>query len=174
MKVRPITDYLSAHPFFADLDAAAVQQLAGCARNEHIRGGEYLFREGGTAEHFYVIIHGHIALEVFRPGSGPIVLDSVGVGEVLDWPWLIPPHLWLFDARAVEPTSVVCLDSACLRGKCEADPQLGYELVQRVAQVMYHRLEAARVRLLDLYGPPGTKAPDDLAGSGEPTGTRGG
>src|SRR5271166_1135075 len=75
MKVRPIADYLGALPFFAGLDAAAVQQLAGCARNEHVRDGAYLFREGGTAEHFYVIIHGRIALEVFRPGSGPIVLD---------------------------------------------------------------------------------------------------
>ncbi len=173
MTVRPIADYLGAHPFFAGLDAAAVQQLAGCARNEHVRDGAYLFREGGTAEHFYVIMHGRIALEVFRPGSGPIVLDSAGVGEVLDWPWLIPPHRWLFDARAVEPTSVICLDSACLRGKCDADPLLGYELVQRVAQVMYHRLEAARVRLLDLYGPAGTRAPDDQVGSGEPTRTRG-
>jgi hypothetical protein len=41
-----------------------------CARNEHVRAGEYLFREGGTAEHFYVVMHRRIALEVFRPGSG--------------------------------------------------------------------------------------------------------
>ncbi len=29
---------------------------------------------------------------------------------------------------------------------------LGYALMQRVARVMYHRLQSARVRLLDLYG----------------------
>lgn len=155
MTVRSIADYLGRHPFFADLDVASIRQLAGCARNERVRAGDYLFREGGSAEHFYVVIHGRIALEVFSPGAGPLVLDSAGDGEVLDWPWLIPPHRWLFDARAVEPTSVVSLDSACLRRKCEADPRLGYELVRRVAQVMSHRLQATRVRLLDLYGSPG-------------------
>jgi len=67
-----------------------VQELAGCARNEHIRAGEYLFREGGTAEHFYVIMHGRIALELFSPGSGPHVLDSSGEGEVLDLYGLAP------------------------------------------------------------------------------------
>ena len=66
----------------------------------------------------------------------------------------------------MDSTSVVSLDSACLRGKCEADPRLGYELVQRVAQVMYHRLEATRVRLLDLYGSPSDRPPGDRADEG--------
>ena len=117
MSIRSIADYLAEHPFFAGPDAASVQQLAGCARNEHLKAGEYLFRQGGTAEHFYVIMRGRVALELSTANSGPHVLESAGEGEVLDWPWLIPPHRWLFDARAVEPTSVVSLESACLRGK---------------------------------------------------------
>jgi CRP/FNR family transcriptional regulator, cyclic AMP receptor protein len=152
MTMRSIAEYLSGHPFFTVLDAASVQELAGCARNEHIRAGDYLFREGGTADHFYVIMHGRIALELHGPGGSPLVLETVSNGEVLDWPWLIPPHQWPFDARAAEPTSVVSLESACLRAKCDADPRLGYELIQRVAQIMSDRLLATRLRLLDLYG----------------------
>ena len=154
MITRKIAEYLAAHPFFEGLDNASVEELAGCASNEHIRAGQYLFREGGPADHFYVVMHGRIGLELFSPGRGPQVLDSVGEGEVLDWPWLIPPYRWMSDARAVVPTSVVSLDSACLRRKCEADPRLGYALVQRVAQVMSNRLQATRVRLLDVYGSP--------------------
>jgi CRP/FNR family transcriptional regulator, cyclic AMP receptor protein len=154
MSIRSIAEYLADHPFFADLDGASIQQLAGCARNQHLKAGEYLFRDGGSADHFYVIMHGRIALELFTANTGPHILDSAGEGEVLDWPWLIPPYRWLFDARAVEPTRVISLESACLRGKCDDDPRLGYEFVQRVAQVMSHRLVATRVRLLDLYGSP--------------------
>lgn len=152
MKIRSIADYLSSHPFFAGVDAGSIAELAGCAINKHVHAGEYLFREGGAAEHFYVITRGRIALELFSPASGPHVLDSAGEGEVLDWPWLIPPHRWFFDGRAVEETSVVSLDAACLRTKCEADPKLGYALTQRAAQTMSHRLQATRVRLLDVYG----------------------
>ena len=165
MSIRSIADYLASHPFFSGLADADVAELAGCARNEHVRAGEYLFRAGGTAEHFYVITRGRIGLELHSPGGGALTLDSAGEGEVLDWPWLIPPHQWFFDGRAVEPTSVVSLDSACLRRKCDADPRLGYELIQRVAQVMSHRLQATRVRLLDLYGPPPGRPPEHPAGA---------
>ena len=171
MSIRSIADYLAEHPFFAGLDADSIQQLAGCARNEHIKAGEYLFREGGDAERFYVIMDGRIALELFAADSGPHVLESAGEGEVLDWPWLIPPHRWLFDARAVEPTRVISLESGCLREKHDADPRLGYEFAQRVAQVMSYRLMAARVRLLDLYGATDPAGPGPLAaGAGEHTG----
>jgi hypothetical protein len=47
---------------------------------------------------------------------------------------------------------VVALDGACLRGKCQEDPRLGYELVMRFADVLLSRLDAARLRLVDLYG----------------------
>jgi CRP/FNR family cyclic AMP-dependent transcriptional regulator len=167
MITRSIAAYLAGHPFFSGLDTAALAELAGCARNEHIRAGKYLFRAGRPAEHFYVVTRGRIGLELHDPGGGAHLVDSAGEGEVLDWPWLIPPYEWFFDGRAIEPASVVSLDSACLRRKCDADPRLGYELIQRVAQVMSHRLQATRVRLLDLYGPPGGRpAPHPEGGTG--------
>jgi hypothetical protein len=59
----------------------------------------------------------------------------------------------------VAPTSAISIDGACLRGKCDADPVLGYALLQRVAHVMYQRLQSSRVRLLDLYGGRRAAAP---------------
>ena len=44
------------------------------------------------------------------------------------------------------------LDGACLRGKCEEDHDLGYELLMRFAQVIVERLQATRLQLLDVYG----------------------
>jgi uncharacterized membrane protein YgcG len=81
---------------------------------------------------------------------------------VVGWSWLVPPYSWLFDARAVEPTGAVAFDGLCLRGKCEEDPKLGYELMKLVSQVMFSRLVAARVRLLDLYGDSGVTAAHPL------------
>ena len=72
-------------------------------------------------------------------------------GEVLGWSWLTP-YRYFCDARAVTPVSATVLDGACLRGKCEANPELGYQLLKRVAVIMYQRLQSSRIRLLDLYG----------------------
>lgn len=44
------------------------------------------------------------------------------------------------------------MDAGCLRSKAEADPAFGYELMKRFASVMVARLDAAQLRLLDLYG----------------------
>ena len=43
------------------------------------------------------------------------------------------------------------LDGKCLRDKCETDHELGYELLKRVTRVLGQGLDAARVRLVDIY-----------------------
>ena len=63
----------------------------------------------------------------------------------------MPPYRTAFDARSLATTHVIAIDGACLRGKSEADPALGYDLLKVVATVFARRLEETRMRLLDLY-----------------------
>jgi CRP/FNR family transcriptional regulator, cyclic AMP receptor protein len=150
--MQTIEELLSSHPFFAGLDADAMRLIAGCASNVYFAAGEFIFDEGAEANRFYVIRRGRVALEIHSPTRGPLVIDSMEQGEVLGWSWLVPPYRYFGDARAVTPVSATALDGACLRGKCEANPELGYQLLKRVTTVMYQRLQSSRVRLLDLYG----------------------
>lgn len=150
--MQSLQDLLSEHPFFAGLGDSTVSMLVGCARNVHYRAGEYLFHEGEAADRFFVVRRGRVALDVHVPGQTEMVVDTVEQGDVVGWSWLVPPYRWFFDARAVQEVSAVAVDASCLRAKCEEDPALGYALMQRVSQVMYQRLQSARVRLLDLYG----------------------
>jgi CRP/FNR family transcriptional regulator, cyclic AMP receptor protein len=150
--MRTLAEYLPEHPFFAGLDAATLELVVGCAWNVHFREGETLFRTGEPADTFYVIRRGRVVLDIHDPRRGTLVIASLGEGEVAGWSWLVAPYQWMFDARAATPVSAVAFDGACLRGKCDADPALGYALMQRVSHVMYDRLQDARMRLLDLYG----------------------
>ena len=61
-------------------------------------------------------------------------------------------RLALRRARASTTVRAVAFDGACLRGKCEDDHALGYELMRRFAAVMIDRLQHTRLRLLDVYG----------------------
>ncbi|HEY5117533.1 MAG TPA: Crp/Fnr family transcriptional regulator [Nakamurella sp.] len=149
--MQTIAQYLPEHPFFAGLDAATTNLLAGCASNIHVRADELLFREGTPADHFYLLRHGRIAIEVRTPGP-PMVLDTVEDGDVVGWSWVVPPYLWTFDGRASIDTSAVAFDAACLRVKCLANPLLGYDLMMRFVRLMNQRLQSARVRLIDMYG----------------------
>ena len=87
-----------------------------------------------------------------QAGHGPIVIETVAPGSAVGWSWLVPPYRWTFDARALEPVGALAIDGACLRTKCRDDPALGFALSSRVTQELLERLQATRVRLLDLYG----------------------
>lgn len=152
--MRTIAQYLPQHPFFEGLDDSVAALVAGCARNVHFRPGQHLFHEGDPADAFFVVRHGRVALEVRAPAGPAVVVDVVQDDDVVGWSWLVPPHRWMFDARATDETSAIAFDAVCLREKAAADPVVGYALLQRVVTVMADRVQSARVRLLDLYGTP--------------------
>jgi CRP/FNR family cyclic AMP-dependent transcriptional regulator len=143
---------LSEHPFFKGLEEPYLQLLVGCASNVRFNAGEVVFREGEQANKFYLIRQGKVAVEMFAPSRGPIILQTLGEGEVLGWSWLVAPYRWRFDGRAVELTRAIALDGECLRGKCEEDHDLGYELMKRVSLVMEKLVQATRLQLADVYG----------------------
>lgn len=143
---------LREHPFFAGLDPAHNRLISGCARNHRFNAGHFLLREGDSANEFFLIRHGKVALEIVAPGQAPIVVATLGAGEIVGTSWLIPPYRWTFDVRAVELTRAIGMDARCLREKCEADHDLGYELMKRFLPVFVKRLEATRLQLLDVYG----------------------
>lgn len=142
---------LGEHPFFEDLDKSYLQLLVGCASNVRFPADAYLFREGEEAHQFYLIRQGKIALEIYAPHSAPILVETLEKGEILGFSWLLPPYTWRFDARAVESVRAIALDGKCLRTKCDANHDLGYELLKRFSHIMEQRLAATRLQLLDVY-----------------------
>jgi len=147
-----IEEILGRHPFFAGFAAAHGRLVAGCARNQRFAAGEYLFREGDPADAFFLVRHGRVALELVEPGRPPVVFATLGEGEIVGASWLLPPYRWRFAARAVELTRAIGIDAACLRGKCEADHHLGYEMMKRFLPILVERLQATRLQILDVYG----------------------
>ena len=151
-----IDKLLEEIPVFQGLSRGHLELIAGCATNVRFDEGQMLFNEGDKASRFFVVRHGLVAIELYAPEKGRITIETVRDNGVVGWSWLIPPYRWYFDARAVESTRAVALDAQCLRGKCEEDTKLGYDLMQRFAQVMTKRLQRAAMQLLDVYGRGGS------------------
>jgi len=150
--MKTIADLLAEHRFFQGLDQESLEFVAGCGENVHFAQGERILTEGEPANSFYLVRSGRVALGFFVPDRGTVVVDTLDEGEVLGWSWLFEPYRWQFDAEASEDVSAVAFDGVCLRTKCDSDPRLGYQMVQRFAQVMLERLQSVRMRMLDVYG----------------------
>ena len=142
---------LAAHPFFKDLKPSSMALVVGCASNVRFDEGTTIFREGEEATRFYVVREGKVALDLLIPGHGPVIVETVEDGEVLGWSWLFPPYLWRFNARVVEPVRAIALDGTCLRNKCEADHDFGYDRMTRFARLMQDRLSALTLQVTDVY-----------------------
>jgi CRP/FNR family transcriptional regulator, cyclic AMP receptor protein len=142
---------IAEHPFFADLESYYTNLLTGCASNVRFDAGSYIFKEGGEANEFYLIRAGKVALEIFAPQRKPVMLATLGEGEILGWSWLLPPYQWRFHAHAIETVRAIALDGKCLRTKCEDNHDLGYEILKRFASIMEQRLEATIFQLVDVY-----------------------
>ena len=143
---------VNEHPFLADLAAEHVHLVTGCAKNVRFEAGSYILREGDPADEFYLIREGRVALEIHAPGKREITFLTVGPGEIIGVSWLVPPYRWSYDARAIDQVRAISLDAKCLRGKCDADHSLGYEMMTRFVPILVQRLQATRLQLMDLYG----------------------
>jgi CRP-like cAMP-binding protein len=152
--VKSIKELVASHPFAVGLTEEHLALVAGCAKNVSLEAGAMLCVEGESADTFYLLRRGHVSIQVHQAGHGSIVIETVGPGNVVGWSWLVAPYRWTFDARVLQPVGALAIDGACLRAKSLEDPALGFALLARVTQELLERLQATRMRLLDLYGGP--------------------
>jgi CRP/FNR family transcriptional regulator, cyclic AMP receptor protein len=143
------------HEFLRGMSPEDVELLSGAAVRVSIPPGRRLFDEGATADKCWLLTAGHVALDLHRqPGQPNLIVETLGRGDVLGFSWLAPPHRWQFGAQTVEPTTAFELNGADVMALCDRRPELGYQLALRMLAAAVRRLQATRIRLLDLYGAP--------------------
>ncbi|MDI9550002.1 MAG: cyclic nucleotide-binding domain-containing protein [Chloroflexota bacterium] len=149
--METLEEVIVEHPFFRGLRAEYVTLIARCAGNVRFAPSQYLFHEGEIADRFFLVRRGLVSLEIFVPGRGPVSIQTVGEQEVIGWSWMVRPYRWRYTARALEQTRAVAFDASCMRRKCDANHDLGYEMMLRFAGIISYRLQATRLQFMDIY-----------------------
>jgi CRP-like cAMP-binding protein len=150
--MKMIDEIIGEHQFFKDMLPEYLKFIAGCASNVTFNAGDYIFRQGDDANQFFIVRHGVIAIEAHDLKKGAIRIQTIVENDVLGWSWLFPPYQWHYDAHALTLVRATAFDGKCLRDKCEADHDLGYDLMKRFAVIMMERLQATRMQVMDIYG----------------------
>ncbi|CAL9380391.1 hypothetical protein SUDANB145_01058 [Streptomyces sp. enrichment culture] len=136
--------------------AGRSERLTRLGRTVSVEAGARLFEEGGRADRFWIIRTGTVTLDLRVPGRRAAVIESLGHGELAGCSWHFPPHRWQLGAEAMSPVRAWEFDADAVRELCAEDAEFGRAVAVWVGGVVAHRLHAARVRLLDLYGPCGS------------------
>lgn len=155
MSRSEIEDFLAGQDFFAGLDPRSIAFLAECASRRRVDAGDTLFRHGEDAGRFFLLCSGRVSVEIPAIEGPRLEVQSLGPGQVAGWSWLIPPYKWSFQARALEEAEVIEFDGERVRAQCEQDPAFGYAMMKRFSALMSERLQAARVRMMEEWNPPG-------------------
>lgn len=137
---------------FADgLRNEHLQCLCRAARLLRIPANKMLFKEGQVEDELFVVSSGHVRLSMNVPGRGEVPFLTAGPGDLVGWSGVISDGRMTATAIAAEDTLLIAVSGQRLRELCQCEPDLGYELMRRIAQVLSQRLLSTRLQLLDLF-----------------------
>ncbi|MFI7497939.1 Crp/Fnr family transcriptional regulator [Streptomyces sp. NPDC049687] len=128
------------------------QRLMELAREVSFPEDARIFEADGTADRFWVIRSGAVSLFQQVTSVQRVTVAGLGAGDLLGWSWLFPPYRWDFGAEAFSPVRAYEFEAQPVLKLCEEDPALGMTLVRIVAEILAHRLEMTRNRLMEQYG----------------------
>jgi CRP-like cAMP-binding protein len=150
--METIEPILAAQPFFRGLEARHLKDLAACATKVNFESGQFLCRAEEEASRLYLLLSGRVSVEIFSARRGPMTLQALGPGDVMGWLWFDSKlYHWHMDARAVGLTRALSFEVGCLREKCEADHELGFEVMRRYAHSLAVRFRVISLQLTDMF-----------------------
>jgi CRP-like cAMP-binding protein len=167
MDSKRLTELLRAVSFSSDLSDEMLRKLAGISQARIFPAGSILFEEHTQNKNLYLIWSGRVALDMHVPGYGGARVLSLGPGDMIGWSAVLDEGEMTASAVATEDTEVVALPADKLLAQCQADPQLGYEIMRRVARQLARRLLATRVQFLELIAQRPVPSASCRGGEGE-------
>jgi CRP/FNR family transcriptional regulator, cyclic AMP receptor protein len=106
---RPVLDALAAIPFFAGLDPAALERLAGTVRARRFRRGEVIFHVGDPGDALFVIVSGDVKISLPSETGEEAILATLRAGDVFGELALLDGAPRSASATAVTQTETVVL-----------------------------------------------------------------
>ncbi|MGW2651592.1 cyclic nucleotide-binding domain-containing protein [Streptomyces sp. NPDC001393] len=133
------------------LPQAQRERLMELAKEVSFPEDTRIFEAGGTADRFWVIRSGAVHLDQQVTSRKRVTVATLGAGDMLGWSWLFPPYQWDFGAVAFTDVRSYEFDGPSVLALSVEDPLLGLSLVRTVAEILAHRLETTRGKLMDQY-----------------------
>jgi CRP-like cAMP-binding protein len=180
MRRLPMAFYnlIAAQPLFEGLSPDQLILLAHSATEINFAPGQFIFEKEVSANRFYLILEGEVELRSEAKHHGTISLQIFGPGQTLGWTWLFPqehmfpPYHILSSARATGRTKALFFCTTWLRKQCHEDRALGYQLTNRIAEVVTETLKHIGQRLLSMTTQPCPCAESPSQDSGLTNSTR--
>ncbi|MCB2179820.1 Crp/Fnr family transcriptional regulator [bacterium] len=147
-------ELLRKYAFFGFLSDEDFDKIAMVAEEGTWQAGETLFTLGDKADHVYFLENGEVNLhykvvdELVSNKSKEFYVGDINPGEPFGLSALIKPHAYTATALVGRESKGIIVDAEKLLALANAQPELGYGLMQQVAKSTFERLGQVRVELV--------------------------
>ena len=146
-----LTSTIKTIPWFLELAPDSVQRLVKIAEMRSFEKGAIIFSEGEQHPFLYVIMEGRVSLESYVPGQGAMPILTAESLDVIGWSSLTPVvRQKTSTARVLEHTNLMAFHAQQLMAACEADCDLGFVIMRRLANIVASRMLNHRLHLLGI------------------------
>jgi len=133
------------------LTKAQLRALDALGKTAKFEDDELILIAAEKSKTFYLLLSGSASVEVATDFCA-ICVQALGPGDAFGWSSLLDHHETLFQVRARERCSALCLDGAAVTGLCQKDPKLGVKLLQGALRTAAGRVRGLEVRLAEFCG----------------------
>jgi len=137
---------------FKGLNTKQLQLFARHFREEEFDAGEVIYSQGSQAENLFILLEGEVALGIKAKGEIDITAYSVGEkGEAFGLSSLIKPYQNNVTAFCNKKTTVLSIHGEAFRKLMKQDRKAGMEIMERVTEIYYKRLNSVRAMITNLF-----------------------
>jgi CRP-like cAMP-binding protein len=142
---------LQSIPWLMDISPVQMKNLEDISGFRYLGAGEVLFQEGDNDNLVFIVSEGRLSVEILVPGHGQVCIYYAEPLDVIGWDRLTPvARQRITTITAVKNSNLIYFDATALSKLCKEDTNLGYIIMQRLANVITSRMLSMRIKLMDL------------------------
>lgn len=144
------TQTLSQFSLFNGLPEPLLKQIAEIGVQTSAKQGEFVFHEGEKADKLHFLLDGSVALRVkltSRPESVTVSFVSTPF-QSFGWSGIVPPFHYTSSAECDEDSNLLIIPAQPFMKLMEENPQAGFQVMKRIAEIIADRLRNSRQALL--------------------------
>lgn len=143
-----IKQALAASELFKGLTDEELDKVAALGRMEVYEKGAPLFVQGATAESFFIVELGRVALNTgISSGAGAnkeITVETIKNGQSCGFSAVKGVPVYALSAKALEPVRVISIDGKRLYDLLKENPIIGYKVMSRMVASLSATLRNVR------------------------------
>jgi CRP-like cAMP-binding protein len=130
--------YLKQGDLFWGMGKDFVQEAMEASEKLDCNEGDFLFRQGAAASHFYILVKGRVKLSIGE--DGPVVYIARHPGEIIGWSSIIGRDQYSASAQCVDNTHLLKVQKEKFLESLEKDADNERILYKRLAEMLGNRL----------------------------------